>query len=134
MLIYCFECTERLLVFEDVYTFPLITSIKWKVKSMLLNREWQGRGKWEKRSSLFVFGGGREKEKQECIFHSKLVIKDILKWQRQNGKFSFSLSLLHVAFSLFVLVSSFPFFAPIVEVFILLKIEFVGPSSDVLKF
>ena len=49
--------------------------------------------------------------------------------------FLFSLSLLQAAFSLFVLVFSFPFFfALIVEVFILLTIEFVGPSSDVLKF
>ena len=50
--------------------------------------------------------------------------------------FFFSLSLLQAVFSLFVLVFSFPFFffAPIVEVFILLTIEFVGPSSDVLKF
>jgi len=48
--------------------------------------------------------------------------------------FLFSLSLLHAAFFLFVLVSSFPFFAPIVEVFILVTTEFVGPSSDVVKF
>lgn len=49
--------------------------------------------------------------------------------------FLFSLSLPHAAFFLFILVSSFPFFfAPIVEVFILLTIEFVDPSSDVLKF
>lgn len=59
---------------------------------------------------VFFGGGGgeREKEKQECIFHSKPVIKDILK--TKQAIFLFSLSLPHAAFFLFILISSFPFF------------------------
>ena len=105
-----FECTERLSVFEDVYTFPLTSSTKWKVKSVLLNREWQGGRKWEKGSRVFGGGeGGREKEKK-CIFHSNLVIKNIWKWQRKNGKFSFSLSpsfTLHFSFCFSFFISFF---------------------------
>lgn len=52
----------------------------------------------EKIKCVFL-GGWGEKEKQECIFHSKLVIKDILKTTRAIFLFSLCLSLtLHFFF------------------------------------
>ena len=84
-----FECTERLSVFEDVYTFPLTSSTKWKVKSVLLNREWQGGRKWEKGSRVFGGGeGGREKEKS--VYFTVILLSRIFENDREKtGNFLF---------------------------------------------
>ena len=82
-------------------------------------------------------GGGGERNKHNSLYFTLILLSRIFENDKdKTGNFPFlslppSSCIFSFCFSFFI---SFFFFAPIVEVFILLTIEFVGPSSDVLKF